>query len=208
MKVAKLEITLVLSLWNIYEIISKISEPKSVPVLVKQLVKYSKLKASKSGFTGNLINYVSRVSIFTESIQSYDEECLFCSKMEFEIFNKKGATEKYCALVLVSVEEIVNVRQSVEKRELRAQEMLNLSFFDDSMEIPNTSNNWYISVEISASQQAGSFIIKATLKFQILLLADSECFLLSLCQTIDTQSCFTLPRLAFRIDFSVTINKP
>ena len=99
------------------------------------------MKASKSGFTGNLINYVNRVSIFTESIQSYDEECLFCNKMEFEIFNKKGVTEKYCALVLVSVEEIVNVRQSVEKRERRAQEMLNLSFFDDSMEIPNTSNN-------------------------------------------------------------------
>ena len=100
------------------------------------------MKASKSGFTGNLINYVvNRVSIFTESIQSYDEECLFCNKMEFEIFNKKGITEKYCALVLVSVEEIVKVRQSVKKRELRAQEMLNLSFFDDSVEIPNTSNN-------------------------------------------------------------------
>ena len=47
-----------------------------------------------------------------------------------------------------------------------------------------------------------------TLEFQILPHADRKCFLLVHFQTIDVQSCFTLPRHALLIGFPITISKP
>ena len=45
------------------------------------------------------------------------------------------------------------------------------------------------------------------LKFQILPRADRKGFLLGHQQTIDIQSCFTVPRYAFFIGFPITIRK-
>ena len=45
-------------------------------------------------------------------------------------------------------------------------------------------------------------------KIQIFPLANRKCFELVNCQAIDVQSCFTVPRHAFLIGFSITITKP
>ena len=82
------------------------------------------MKASKSGFIGNLTKCINRISILTDNIQSYHEVCLLCNKIEFAVFIIKNNTENYYALV--SVEEIVKARQSIKEQELRAQETLNL----------------------------------------------------------------------------------
>ena len=88
---------------------SEINEPKSEPVLIKDIVEnISKLKASRSGFIGNLTKCMNRVLILTDNIQNYDEVFLLCNKIEFAVFNIKNITERYCPLVYV--EEIV-VRQ-------------------------------------------------------------------------------------------------
>ena len=83
----------------------------------------SKLKASRSGFIGNLKKCINRVLILIDNIQNYDEVSLLCNKIEFAIFNIKNITERYCALV--SEEEIVKARQLVIRQELSAQETLN-----------------------------------------------------------------------------------
>ena len=83
----------------------------------------SKLKASRSGFIGNLKKCINRVLILIDNIQNYDEVSLLCNKIEFAIFNIKNITERYCALV--SEEEIVKARQLVITQELSAQETLN-----------------------------------------------------------------------------------
>ena len=69
------------------------------------------MKASRSGFIGNLTNCVSRVLIVTDNIQNYDDKCLFENKIAFAVLIIKNITERYCALV--SVEEIVKGRQLV-----------------------------------------------------------------------------------------------
>ena len=52
---------------------STINEPKSKPVLSEHLGEnISKLKASRSGFIGNLTKCVNRVIILTKNIQNYD----------------------------------------------------------------------------------------------------------------------------------------
>ena len=103
---------------------SEISKPKSEPVLSKEPVEnISKLKASRSGFIGNLTKCINRVLILTDNIQNYNEVSLLCNKIEFAVFNIKKITERYCALV--SEEEIVKARQLVTEQELRAQETLN-----------------------------------------------------------------------------------
>ena len=83
----------------------------------------SKLKASRSGFIGNLKKCINRVLILIDNIQNYDEVSLLCNKIEFAIFNIKNITERYCALV--SEEEIVKARQLVIRQELSARETLN-----------------------------------------------------------------------------------
>ena len=83
----------------------------------------SKLKASRSGFIGNLKKCINRVLILIDNIQNYDEVSLLCNKIEFAIFNIKNITERYCALV--SEEEIVKARQLVTEQELSAQETSN-----------------------------------------------------------------------------------
>ena len=104
---------------------SKISEPKSEPVWSKQPIEnISKLKASKSGFIGNLTKCINHISILTDNIQSYHEGCLLYNKIEFAVFIIKNNTENYC--VLVSVEEIAKARQLIKEQELCAQETLNL----------------------------------------------------------------------------------
>ena len=104
---------------------TKFSELKSEPVLSKQPVEnISKLKASRSGFIGNLTKCINRVLILTDNIQNCDDVCLLCNKIEFVVFNIYNITEKYCALV--SVEEIIKARQFVKEQELRLQETLNL----------------------------------------------------------------------------------
>ena len=103
---------------------SEISKPKSETVLSKEPVEnISKLKASRSGFIGNLTKCINRVLILTDNIQNYNEVSLLCNKIEFAVFNIKKITERYCALV--SEEEIVKARQLVTEQELRAQETLN-----------------------------------------------------------------------------------
>ena len=83
----------------------------------------SKLKASRSGFIGNLKKCINRVLILIDNIQNYDEVSLLCNKIEFAVFNIKNITERYCALV--SEEEIVKARQLVIRQELSARETLN-----------------------------------------------------------------------------------
>ena len=80
---------------------SEISKPKSKPVLSKQPVEnISKLKASRSGFIGNLTKGTNRVLILTDNIQNCDEVSLVCNKIDFAVFNIKNITENYCALLL------------------------------------------------------------------------------------------------------------
>ena len=103
---------------------SEIIKPKSESVLSKQPVEnISKLKASRSGFIGNITKCVSRALIITDNIQNNDEVSLLCNKIEFAVFIIKNITERYCALA--SDEEIVKARQLVTEQELRAQESLN-----------------------------------------------------------------------------------
>ena len=84
---------------------SEISKPKSEPVLSEQPVEnISKLKASRSGFIGNLTRCINRVLILID-ISKIMMKCLLCNKIEFAVFNIKNITERYCALV--SEEEIV-----------------------------------------------------------------------------------------------------
>ena len=102
----------------------EISKPKSESVLSKQAVEnISKLKASRSGFIGNLTKCINCVLILIDNIQNYDEVSLLCNKIKFAIFNIKNITERYCALI--SEEEIVKARQLVTEQELPAQEALN-----------------------------------------------------------------------------------
>ena len=77
------------------------------------------MKASRSGFIGNLTKCINRISILTENIQNYDEVCLL-----LQVFIIKNITEKYCALV--SVEEIVKAKQLIKEQKPRAQDMLDL----------------------------------------------------------------------------------
>ena len=52
----------------------EISKPKSEPVLYKHPIEnISKLKASRSGFIGNLTKCINRVLILIDTIQNYDE---------------------------------------------------------------------------------------------------------------------------------------
>ena len=105
---------------------SEISKPKSKPVLSKQPVEnISKLKASRSGFIGNLTKGINRVLILTDNIQNCDEVSLLCNKIDFAVFNIKNITEMFCTLV--SEEEIVKARQLVteQARQLSAQETSN-----------------------------------------------------------------------------------
>ena len=105
---------------------SEISKPKSEPVLSEQPVEnISKLKASRSGFIGNLTKGINRVLILTDNIQNCDEVSLLCNKIDFAVFNIKNITEMFCTLV--SEEEIVKARQLVteQARQLSAQETSN-----------------------------------------------------------------------------------
>ena len=77
------------------------------------------MKASRSGFIGNLTKCINRISILTENIQNYDEVCLL-----LQVFIIKNITEKHCALV--SVEEIVKAKQLIKEQKPRAQDMLDL----------------------------------------------------------------------------------
>ena len=62
--------------------------------------------------------------------------------------------------------------------------------------------------ETSVPQQASSFIIKCYFGISnITACKKKSCFLLVHCQTIDVQSCFTVPRHAFLIGFSITISE-
>ena len=80
---------------------SEISKPKSKPVLSKQPVEnISKLKASRSGFIGNLTKGINRVLILTDNIQNCDEVSVLCIKIDFAVFNIKNNTERYSALFL------------------------------------------------------------------------------------------------------------
>ena len=59
---------------------SKISEPKSEPVLNKEPAKnISKLKASRSGIIDNLTKCINCVLFLTDNIRNYDEVCLLCN---------------------------------------------------------------------------------------------------------------------------------
>ena len=52
----------------------EISKPKSEPVLSKHPAEsISKLKASRSGFIGNLTKCINRVLIIIDTIQNYHE---------------------------------------------------------------------------------------------------------------------------------------
>ena len=122
----------------------KISKPKSEPVLSKQPVEnISKLKASRSGFIGNLTKCINRALILSGNIQNYEEVSLLCNKIEFAVFNIKNITERVRALV--SEEEIVKARQLVTEQELRSQETLNFckSFLEniDNDSVANSQNS-------------------------------------------------------------------
>ena len=77
----------------------RISKPKSEPVLSKQPVEnISKLKASESGFIGNLSKCINHVLILNDNIQIM-MKYLLCNKTEYAVFDIKNITEKYYALV-------------------------------------------------------------------------------------------------------------
>ena len=70
--------------------------------------------------------------------------CLLCNKIEFEVFNFKNITERYCALIYE--EEIVEVTQLVKKQgDVKSQETLNLckSFLEniDNVSLTKSQNN-------------------------------------------------------------------
>ena len=122
----------------------KISKPKSEPVLSKQPVEnISKLKASRSGFIGNLTKCINRALILSGNIQNYDEVSLLCNKIEFAVFNIKNITERQ--RTLVSEEEIVKAIQLVTEQELRSQETLNFckAFLEniDNDSVANSQNS-------------------------------------------------------------------
>ena len=122
----------------------KISKPKSEPVLCRQPEEnISKLKASRSGFIGNLTKCINRALILSGNIQNYDKVSLLCNKIEFAVFNIKNITERY--RTLVSEEEIVKAIQLVTEQELRSQETLNFckSFLEniDNDSVANSQNS-------------------------------------------------------------------
>ena len=101
------------------------------------------MKASRSGFIGNLTKCINRALILSGNIQNYDEVSLLCNKTEFAVFNIKNITERY--RTLVSEEEIVKARQLVTEQELRSQETLNFckSFLEniDNDSAANSQNS-------------------------------------------------------------------
>ena len=101
------------------------------------------MKASRSGFIGNLTKCINRALILSGNIQNYDEVSLLCNKTEFAVFNIKNITERY--RTLVSEEEIVKARQLVTEQELRSQETLNFckSFLEniDNDSVANSQNS-------------------------------------------------------------------
>ena len=101
------------------------------------------MKASRSGFIGNLTKCINRALILSGNIQNYEEVSLLCNKIEFAVFNIKNITERYHALV--SEEEIVKARQLVTEQELRSQETLNFckSFLEniDNDSVANSQNS-------------------------------------------------------------------
>ena len=101
------------------------------------------MKASRSGFIGNLTKCINRALILSGNIQNYEEVSLLCNKIEFAVFNIKNITERVRALV--SEEEIVKARQLVTEQELRSQETLNFckSFLEniDNDSVANSQNS-------------------------------------------------------------------
>ena len=101
------------------------------------------MKASRSGFIGNLTKCINRALILSGNIQNYEEVSLLCNKTEFAVFNIKNITERY--RTLVSEEEIVKARQLVTEQELRSQETLNFckSFLEniDNDSVANSQNS-------------------------------------------------------------------
>ena len=101
------------------------------------------MKASRSGFIGNLTKCINRALILSGNIQNYEEVSLLCNKIEFAVFNIKNITERVRALV--SEEEIVKARQLVAEQELRSQETLNFckSFLEniDNDSVANSQNS-------------------------------------------------------------------
>ena len=101
------------------------------------------MKASRSGFIGNLTKCINRALILSGNIQNYQEVSLLCNKIEFAVFNIKNITERVRALV--SEEEIVKARQLVTEQELRSQETLNFckSFLEniDNDSVANSQNS-------------------------------------------------------------------
>ena len=101
------------------------------------------MKASRSGFIGNLTKCINRALILSGNIQNYEEVSLLCNKIGFAVFNIKNITERVRALV--SEEEIVKARQLVTEQELRSQETLNFckSFLEniDNDSVANSQNS-------------------------------------------------------------------
>ena len=101
------------------------------------------MKASRSGFIGNLTKCINRALILSGNIQNYEEVSLLCNKIEFAVFNIKNITER--VRTLVSEEEIVKARQLVTEQELRSQETLNFckSFLEniDNDSVANSQNS-------------------------------------------------------------------
>ena len=98
--------------------------------------------------------------------------------------------------------------QSKSKQEIKCTSTVT-SDIEHEVLILNRNNNSQISIETSVPHQAGGFILKH-------YFGVSKCyreqvkkgFLLAHQQTTCVQSCFTVLRYAFLIDFPITINKP
>ena len=69
------------------------------------------------------------------------------------------------------------------------------------------SKNSQTSIETSAPQQTGGFIIKHYFGFSNITRADKKGFLLAHSQMICVQSCFTVPRYVFLIGFHISSSK-
>ena len=82
------------------------------------------------------------------------------------------------------------------------------SEYDHGDIILNRSNNSQISIERSVPQQAAGFIVKYYFGISNISVCRQKKAPVAHQQTIDVQSCFTVPRYAFFISFPIIISKP
>ena len=88
----------------------------------------SQLKSSRRGYIENLAKCINRVTLLIDDMSNYDEVCLLCNKIEFEVFKIKYLTAKYCGLV--SEEEIEKAKPLCNGQNKASQVKFQARFFE------------------------------------------------------------------------------